>query len=249
MKTRFLSFGGGVQTVALLLMHEELKVDEAIFADTGNEWPETYEYMEQRVVPYAKEHGLQFTVLRQPVAIGDKAVLTLEEYCKERHMTPSRKNRWCTERFKVKRIKSYVKSVGYPRDARALIGISFDELERMHRSHSRAYEFEYPLVDRRMTRKDCLKVVLDHGWPAPHKSACFYCPYQKLESWKELYNKHPDLFKRARALEEGQQNTGYTLSNRDIPLARLASRFGEGTMKLEMFTEKEENCEEGYCMV
>ena len=43
-----LSFGGGVNSVALMvvLLQEGLPFDEAVFADTGGEVPETYQYLE-----------------------------------------------------------------------------------------------------------------------------------------------------------------------------------------------------------
>ena len=48
---RFLSFGGGVQTTSVLLMDQ---YDEIIFADTGNEMPETYDYMKRYIAPYVE---------------------------------------------------------------------------------------------------------------------------------------------------------------------------------------------------
>ena len=43
-----LSFGGGVNSAALMvvLLREGLPFDEAVFADTGGEVPETYQYLE-----------------------------------------------------------------------------------------------------------------------------------------------------------------------------------------------------------
>ena len=39
MKSRFLSYGAGMQTFALLVMAEygEIQIDEVVFADTGGE--------------------------------------------------------------------------------------------------------------------------------------------------------------------------------------------------------------------
>lgn len=44
---KYLSFGGGVNSVAMMLMLLDQKDDfEAIFVDHGTDWPETYEYFE-----------------------------------------------------------------------------------------------------------------------------------------------------------------------------------------------------------
>ena len=233
---RFLSFGAGVQTTALLLMDS---YDEIIFADTQGEHPETYDYMERFVLPYCKEKAIKFTVLDSEVQ-GTKS---LEQFCLDKRATPSRRHRWCTEKFKIRRIANYVKASGN-KGSTCVIGISFDEVHRMHESHSRAYSFEYPLIDKRLTRQDCKKVIADHGWPEPPKSGCFYCPFAKMSHWKELYHNHPDLFQRARLMEENQANPDFVLAGNGEALSRLAHRFGEGDMSLDDF---DDSCKDGYC--
>ena len=59
-----LSFGGGVNSVALMvvLLREEMPFDEAVFADTGGEVPETYEYLET-ARQYLVDHEVPLTVV------------------------------------------------------------------------------------------------------------------------------------------------------------------------------------------
>lgn len=244
MSYRFLSFGVGVQSTALLLTGI---YDEIIFADTQGEHPETYEYLQAYVLPYVKEKGIKFTVLDTPVSDSKnfEATRSLEEFCLRRRMTPSRMQRWCTERFKISRIAKYIKDSGH-KPATAVMGISWDEMHRMHTSHSRAYSFEYPLVDKHLTREDCRQTIIKQGWPVPPKSGCFYCPFKSLSGWKVLYQNHPELYNRARNLEESQMHyPKYTLAGKSS-LARLAVRFGEGNQSLDDFAE--EPCDSGYCM-
>ena len=151
--------------------------DEVIFADTKGEWPETYEYLEKYILPYVKEHGIKFTVLGGDVTKSGITTSSLEDYCHKRKTTPSIQFRWCTETFKIRRIKEYIRVQDYPKPRLAIMGISFEELGRMHKSHSRTWEFEYPLVMKHMTRKDCELIIRNAGWPVPPKSGCFYCPY------------------------------------------------------------------------
>lgn len=40
-----------------------------------------------------------------------------------------------------------------------------------------AVKFNYPLVDRRMARHDCLNWMAKQGYPKPPRSACIGCPY------------------------------------------------------------------------
>ena len=236
---RFLSFGAGVQSTALLLMDA---YDEVVFADTQGEKPETYDHLRINVLPYVKEKGIKFTVLDAEV----EGYKSLEEYCLRYKMTPSRQNRWCTEKFKIRRIARYIKESGH-KPATAVMGISWDEMQRMHISHSRAYDFEYPLVDKRLTREDCRKVILDHGWALPVKSGCWFCPFSRRLDWKHLYEQRADgRWARARKMEEQQQHYPDYLLAGDIQLSTLARRFGEGNLPLDLFTT--EPCDSGMCM-
>ena len=59
-----LSFGGGVNSIALMvvLLREGLPFDEAVFADTGGEVPETYQYVET-ATQYLADHEVPLTVV------------------------------------------------------------------------------------------------------------------------------------------------------------------------------------------
>ena len=243
MTFRFLSFGAGVQTTALLLMDS---YDEVIFADTKGEWPETYEYLEKFTLPYVKGKGIKFTVLGEAITKSGITTASLEDFCHERKTTPSMQFRWCTETFKIKRIVKYLREQGYPKPMVSVMGISFEELGRMHKSHSRTYDFAYPLVDKRMTRKDCQQTIQNFGWPLPPKSGCFYCPFQNLKKWKELYLKHPELYGRADAIERLSKTYPKHSLHGGPTLAKLAIRFGQGNSSLDDF--ETEPCDSGYCM-
>ena len=45
---------------------------------------------------------------------------------------------------------------------------------------------EYPLVDRRMTRGDCVSWLERQGLPVPERSACVMCPFQSERDWRSL---------------------------------------------------------------
>ena len=60
-----LSFGGGVNSAALMvvLIQEGLPFDEAVFADTGGEVPETYQYLETARRYLGPDHEVPLTVV------------------------------------------------------------------------------------------------------------------------------------------------------------------------------------------
>lgn len=240
---RFLSFGGGVQTTALLLMRDIVPFDEVVFADTGNEWPGTYEYMEKWSKPYCEEHSIPF------ISVRNSDYDSLEDMCLQKKITPSRLQRWCTDKAKIRPIRKYVKE-HLDGKAVAVMGISFDEYQRMHDPHWNEYTFEYPLIERHITREMCKDIIRKHGWPVPPKSGCWFCPFQRAKQWKELYQTEPLLYKRAITIEENSSGFPEFHMIGDRSLRSLASKFGDGTKKLEEFgLEYEENECGGNCML
>jgi 3'-phosphoadenosine 5'-phosphosulfate sulfotransferase (PAPS reductase)/FAD synthetase len=61
------SFGGGVQSTACMVLAAQGKIDYKVFlfADTGDEHPETYDYLENVHKPFAEKHGLELHCLKR----------------------------------------------------------------------------------------------------------------------------------------------------------------------------------------
>lgn len=227
--THVLSFGAGVNTVALmlLLVREQLKLDEVIFADTGGEVPETYESVEL-ARNYLAEHEIPFTVVA-----GRPGGTDLYGTAERRRVIPSAQWRWSTRDFKVRPIYKHYRSLNT--HVNQYIGIAFDEIHRMRDSRVPYVTNLYPLVDRRLTRQDCIDIIRSEGFPVPVKSGCFFCPFNSTDRWRWLLNKHPDLFERAIALEENskhfprQRLTDQVFRERDqVTLREFAVRLRNG---------------------
>lgn len=305
MKERFLSYGAGMQTFALLVMAEqgEIRIDEVVFADTGAEHPETYAHIENIARPICKSTGIGFTIVRMAKEVSDLSVLdsgTLEEYkafkakigknprrservvanaqwCDEhgvpriivnslrdeivkRRIVPSinPSSRWCTSNSKIEPIyKGYIRPMQekgeYVKPAKALIGLGYEELTRMYTPHLSEYTVEYPLIDRKMKRKDCIDYVRRHGYDAPPKSGCYFCPFQSRKQWGNLLREHPDLYWDAVALEEADLNfPAYGLNPGGGTLRSLAGYFSNSIqMRLDLDdTHEDLSCADaGYCHV
>lgn len=88
--------------------------------------------------------------------------------------------------------------------------IGYDAGERKRYEHSKQYnaadkkyENRYPLIeDWHWTRDDCIRAIQEAGLPLPGKSSCFFCPSMKREEIEALKRQHPDLYRRALAIEE-----------------------------------------------
>ena len=124
MQTRHvLSFGGGVNSVALmvLLLREGLPFDEAVFADTGGEVPETYEYLD-----VAREYLAARDV---PLTVVAKRGDSLYDTAWRRRVFPSAVWRWSTRDFKVTPIHRHYRTVGG--HINQYMAIAWDEVSRM----------------------------------------------------------------------------------------------------------------------
>lgn len=240
---RVLNMGAGVQTTAILLEYHK-KYDYVVFADTGDEKPETYYYIENFLKPFCKKVGLEWVTV--------KAKTSLMEHCNNRKIFPIVTRRWCTEDFKIKPIQRFLRKELKASKTNPVIcdiGISLDESHRARFDSGNKYQImEYPLLDAKITRKQCYEIIKKHGFPVPPKSGCYYCPYMKRHEFRKLSQEHPDLFKKALDMEEASEQytvRGFTL-NKNYPLRSIL----DNTV-LDNFFEEEigDTCDSGHCFV
>ncbi len=196
-----LSYGGGINTVALMvvLVQEKLPLDEVVFADTGGEVPETYGYLKISR-EYLDRRGIPFRIVLTRKRGSDD----LYDSSWQRKVIPSALWRWSTRDFKVRPIYRYYRSLGL--HVNQYMGIAYDEIERMKDSRAPFVTNLYPLVDRKISRAGCAEIIVKAGLPLPVKSGCFFCPFNSLERWRWLHQTHRDLFLRAVELEENSKH-------------------------------------------
>lgn len=194
----FLSYGGGVQSTAMILLAIEGKIsrpDYIVFADTGSEMPHTYSLVLQ-LEQICKDNDLPFETV--------KADQPLHERYLERGGLPVIGIRSCTSTWKIEPINRFMRSkVGMGRRkvlVRTWIGITTDERRRATPSTNQWTERRYPLLELSMSREDCFQYLKKKGIHAK-KSGCFLCPYQHAHQWAKLKREHPDLFDTALELE------------------------------------------------
>lgn len=256
---RILSLGAGVQssTLALMIKHGEVPmVDAAIFADTGAEPRGVYTYLDwlESVLPFPvhrvqKDAGLLENI-KQSVAGGRFAGAPFFTHGDRE----GRLRRQCTTEFKIDPIKRKVRElVGLSKGQRAprreilvtqYIGISWDEVQRMKPSTVPWITHEWPLIDRRMTRADCLRWIWDRGYPLPNKSSCTFCPYHDAAAWRDIKLHDPESWAQAvevdRLIRNGVRGTTQKLYlHRSLrPLEDIDFRNAEDAGQMSMFTEE-----------
>lgn len=112
-------------------------------------------------------------------------------------------HRQCTYSFKIEVLdKTVRKLAGIKRGQKTptvtrWIGISLDEAHRMRPSRHPWAEHRWPLVERRLSRSDCLLWMERNGYPKPPRSACVYCPYHSDTEWRRLKAEEPEAFAEA----------------------------------------------------
>ena len=185
-----ISFGGGVNSVAMTIM----LVNEGwrgpiVFADTGGEHPETYCYL-RTFGDWLKEREMEITTIGAEWR-GKRYAESLYDLCFSHGIIPLLAVRWCSFEYKRNPLHAWAEAHGITTQ---LIGISSDEPRRVR-------EMTYPLVERDINREECQRIIQRAGLPIPRKSGCFFCPGQRLDGWRDLFLHYPDLYERAAALE------------------------------------------------
>lgn len=220
---RVLSLGAGVQstTVLRMVLHGELPpLDAAIFADTREEPEPVYRHLDTLrgeceaagiplyVVSDPRSKGLTVDALE--VASGERRKGIAQPPLHLRGENAMQIRRQCTTHLKIDPIKRKIRELAGLTRRRSpdhvvveqVIGISWDEAQRMRDPWGPWVRNDYPLVDRRITRWGC-KVWLDeHGYPEPPRSACVMCPYRNTDDWRQLKSDDPAGWDRAVEYDE-----------------------------------------------
>lgn len=228
-----ISFGCGVNSVALVV--EAIRQGwrgHIVMADTGCEQPETLCYI-PHFQEYLRPYGLEIILLdARAERTWDKRASgkTLIEYCEVRFLIPLIARRWCTQNWKVKPLERWQDAHSISED-RVALGIAADEWRRVPDSLR-------PLVDEGITREDCIQIIQAAGLNVPQKSGCYICPFQSRHQWRVLWERHPNLYARAEALETEVGRKRYKNATFDpdgkITLAQLRYGFEHQLMLPEV---------------
>ncbi|WUH01926.1 phosphoadenosine phosphosulfate reductase [Streptomyces violaceus] len=264
---RVISYGGGVQSTALLVLAVQREIDFStfLFANVGDdsEHPATLAYIRDIAVPYASGAGLDIHELKRRRRDGTTETLmerlnrpgtrSIPIPVRMANGAPGRRN--CTADFKIKVIGRWLRDHGATPDHPAVvgIGISLDEIHRANRRRSEAYEeVEYPLLDLGLRRSDCERIIATAGLPVPPKSSCFFCPFRTVDAWRHQRRHEPELFAVSMRLEETINERRTALGRDAVYLTRygrpLAQAIPEDGSADGTVDEADGICDSGWCM-
>lgn len=184
---RTVSYGGGKQSTALLVLAARRRIDFSTFlmANVGDdsEHPDTLAYVRHIAAPYAAAHEIDMQVLDRVKRDGTVETLwgrLMKEGSRSlpipvRMSNGAPGNRSCTADFKIRVIGKWLKAHGATADnpATIAIGISLDEIQRANSRKVEPHErVVYPLVGigeetgLKMRRDDCSRLISEEPMPA-----------------------------------------------------------------------------------
>lgn len=213
------AYGMGVDSTAMLIAlarrykagQKAARPDLILFADTGGEKDETYDY-EWIIQDYLA--SVDFPPLITVRYCPKKAhYKTLEENCLVNATLPSLAFGYkkCSLKWKRQPQDKYMRSFPLARQAWAngmtvIKCIGYDagpkDMRRSNIADDAQYHYWYPLRELGWVRERCIEEIEREGLPAPMKSACFFCPSTKPYEIEWMEQNHPDLCDRIIRIEE-----------------------------------------------
>lgn len=238
-----LNLGAGIQSTRLYLefcegaildaaTKEPIRLDAAIFADTGEEPSQVYSHLDWleslggppilrrslggRLGDHLRE-GLNSTGQR----FASIPAFTVPEGWNGDPRGIGITRRQCSKEYKVeviqKSIRQDVLGLAPGRKVRKHItvfqyfGISIDEagrakrLEAVYRTEHRWARPRFPLIERFLSRRDCIeynRTRVPHEVP---RSACTFCPYHDNAEWRWVRDNDPEGWRRAIEVDTGMR--------------------------------------------
>lgn len=273
---RVVSYGGGVQSTALLVLAAQRRIDFPVFvmANVGDdsEHPATLDYVRNVAAPYADQHGIDLHLVDRIKRDGSTETLygrLMKEGSRSLPIPVRMDNgapgtRSCTVDFKIKVLAKWAKANGATPENKAVVGIGISADEAMRANTRRVEPHEqiaYPLLglgadlptgwERPLRRNDCETVIRDAGLPVPPKSSCWFCPFHRPSVWADMRATEPELFDKACHLEDTLNARRDVFGKDHVYLTRFARPLRDAVMPgadhLPFDDETTGQCDSGYC--
>lgn len=204
---KYVCFSGGKDSTAMLLLMIEkgIHFDEIVFFDTEWEFLEMMIHLKQ----IEKVTGYKITRLKPERSFS---YWFWQHWPDRKHSQPELGKswptpirRWCT-RVKNQTIDKYCgNSLRY-------IGFAYDERKRLKSKNIQKLNARFPLIEMRMTEKDCLNYCYDNWyneqipWSGLYewfdRVSCWCCPLQPLKSLRNLYLHFPRLWEILKMMDQ-----------------------------------------------
>jgi len=243
-KTRHvMGISGGKDSAALAIyvkdhypdIHERM---EYFFTDTGAELEEVYNLLDKL------EEGLGKSINRLNSGQDFEHWLKIHN-----NLLPSPQQRWCTKTMKIKPFEEFVGEdlcISY-------VGIRGDENRKGYVSTKSNIQAVFPFVEDNIVRDDVFRILEESvGIPEYYKwrsrSGCYFCFFQRQDEWLGLKTNHPELFEKAKAIENNIHVKGFDWDKGERKVAQKGYTWNEaGTLDVIVnLAEKREEAGKKY---
>jgi len=173
-------------------------VEHAIFADTGWESDDVYEHLTYLETLMA-QHDIQFHRvskgnIRKDFLADDTRFASMPLFVRNATGEKAMVRRQCTSEYKINPLMKKQREIAGLKSGQrskehlvtTIIGISYDESQRMRDPHFPWIRHDYPLVDAKITRRHCIEYASKSGYRKPPRSACVGCPFKSDNEWRIL---------------------------------------------------------------
>ncbi|MDA7941799.1 MAG: phosphoadenosine phosphosulfate reductase family protein [Nitrosopumilus sp.] len=227
--------GGKDSSALAIYMRDKVPDMEYFFCDTGAELPETYRYLSKLEV-----------VLGKPITRLNSSRGFDHYFEVFRGALPSPQMRWCTTLLKIKPLEDWIGE----EVVTSYVAIRADESNRKgYVSTKPNIKTEFPFVDDGINHAGVLRILEDAGLNLPEyyewrtRSGCYFCFFQRKAEWVGLADKHPDLFKRAVAIEQKVLKDAGVAGDADFGSSAMKGRqytWSQGETLTELLGRREE---------
>lgn len=198
-RTQIWASGGGVQSAAIaaLIVKGVLRPDLAVIVDTEREQSTTWAYMDGVIAPALARVGVTLQRVRksefEPRDLygGEDGDTLLLPAFTTQGGDIGKLPTYCSSYWKREVVKRWANAQGV-KAADMWLGISVDELERVQKKQAPKWRQRYPLIEQRLNRWECIRLVESMGWPTPPRSSCWMCPNHTQEEWRDIRDNKPE---------------------------------------------------------
>lgn len=220
------------------MIDNNMKIDLVIHADTGEEQETTHKTLKQLKL-ICDKHKIEFVIVKSHYG-------NLYDYYFGKKKLMSFMKRDCTSKFKISPIRQYIrKHYGKKEKFEMYIGMTIEEYSRVRSSDVKYMVYKYPLVDNKVTRDDCLRLLKKYNISAS-KSACKGCIFTKKYEWRNMLKSNPKEFERHLRLEKNCNKYPKITINPNYRLIDIKEDWGNQ----ETLIDIKPNCEiEASCFL
>lgn len=195
---KVISLGWGVQsfTLAAMCAQGDLEpIDVAIHADTTHESQLTYDFA-AHWMSWLEEREIKVVTVTprgarvNPLNYKKTNAVMIPAFTDT--VNDGMLRRQCTDYWKIAPIRRWLQVNRDNKPVEQWLGISLDEFQRMRRSDVKYITNRWPLIEKRMTRHDCIIWLEKHGLEIPPKSACIFCPFHNTAEWRHIKTSQVD---------------------------------------------------------